>query len=116
MEKVPASYLLWIWDKNEDKWNGEGIMSQNIYDVMVYIDDNIDIIENEAKKIKIMEYKETDWVNYRPLEKGEIIKYGDEILHDKKGWHAVKIRTIGTRAPDPRFTSHRQFRRPIKKS
>ena len=33
-----------------------------------------------------MEYKKTDWKNYRQLKKGEVIKDTDEFLEDKKGW------------------------------
>lgn len=56
---------------------------------------------------------ETDWINYRPLKKGEIIEHGDEVLYsDKLGW--VKDSTcIGTPAPDPNFIAHRLYRRPV---
>lgn len=48
---------------------------------------------------------------YRLLEKGEIIKEGDEIQKGKQ-WVPV-INTIGTPAPDPGFTSHRMYRRKV---
>ena len=56
-----------------------------------------------------MEYKKTDWQNYRKLEKGEIIRETDEFLEDGKGWR--KAICVGTSAPDPQFTSHRRYRR-----
>jgi len=56
-----------------------------------------------------MEYKKTDWQNYRKLKKGEIIRETDEFLEDGKGWR--KAICVGTPAPDPQFTSHRWYRR-----
>lgn len=52
---------------------------------------------------------------YRKLEKGEIIQEGDEvgnIWKDENGnliWK--KATAIGSKAPDPSFTSHRWYRR-----
>ena len=57
-----------------------------------------------------MEYKKTDWQNYRKLQKGEIIRETDELLEDGKGWRKA-IYSVGTPAPDPQFTSHRWYRR-----
>lgn len=57
----------------------------------------------------IMEYKPTDWKNYRSLKKGEQILETDEVLCDGKGWR--KTTCAGSFAPDPRFTSHRKYRR-----
>lgn len=53
--------------------------------------------------------------NYRLLQEGEIVKETDEILNDKGRW--VRPRnSVGHKAPDPRYTSHRQFRRRIKEN
>ena len=56
-----------------------------------------------------MEYKKTDWENYRMLEKGEVIRETDECLYDNKGWRRTNC--AGSIAPDPLFTSHRWYRR-----
>ena len=53
--------------------------------------------------------RKTDWVNYRKLEKGEIIRETDEVLLDDGKW--VKTNCAGTPAPDPKFTNHRWYRR-----
>jgi hypothetical protein len=53
--------------------------------------------------------------NYIQLKKGEIIKEGDEvgnISYNEDGsmkWE--KATCIGSKAPDPQFTSHRWYRR-----
>lgn len=53
--------------------------------------------------------------NYRQLKKGEIIKEGDEvgnIGYNEDGsikWQ--KATCVGSKAPDPLFTSHRWYRR-----
>ena len=53
--------------------------------------------------------------NYRQLKKGETIKEGDEvgnIGYNKDGsmkWQ--KANCVGSKAPDPSFTSHRWYRR-----
>ena len=54
--------------------------------------------------------KETDWLNYRKLKKGEIVKEGDEFLNDKHGWMPV-VGSIGRTTPDPLYTSHTWYRR-----
>lgn len=46
---------------------------------------------------------------YRPLERGEIVKPGDEIQDDDGVWR--KPTFTGCPAPDPNYTSHRQYRR-----
>ena len=56
-------------------------------------------------------------MNYRQLEKGEIIQPGDEVevsnsIHDEAKW--VPAKNIGQKAPDPTFPAHRIYRRPIK--
>lgn len=56
-----------------------------------------------------MEYKKTDWINYRQLRKGEKILETDEVLVDKKGWR--KTICAGGLAPDPQYISHRMYRR-----
>jgi len=55
-------------------------------------------------------YKPTDWVNYRKLQKDEIIRKDDETLYDKKGWCRT-LNCVGGRAPDPSYSSHRWYRR-----
>lgn len=53
---------------------------------------------------------------YRILKEGEIIKEGDEVdassLKDDAKWVPVE-NTIGKPAPNPRFLSHRVYRRKI---
>lgn len=56
----------------------------------------------------VKEYKKTDWVNYRQLKEGEVIRETDEVLDDK-GWR--KTICAGGLAPNPLFTSHRWYRR-----
>jgi len=51
--------------------------------------------------------------NYRRLNEGETIRATDEIQHDDCTWQAPHPRTVGTQAPDPNYTSHRQYRRLI---
>jgi hypothetical protein len=48
--------------------------------------------------------------NYRPLKEGEIVSSTDEILDDHGNWIPPK-NSVGQPAPDPGYTSHRQFRR-----
>ena len=56
---------------------------------------------------------------YRRLEKGEIIREGDEVdacnnsWHDDPKWVPVSSRSIGQPASDPKFISHSQFRRRV---
>jgi len=56
--------------------------------------------------------------NYRMLKEGEIIKAGDEVMGDRfdAGKEPVWKPTIcaGQLVPDPRFLSHRLYRRRIK--
>ena len=64
-------------------------------------------MENRTKK-------ETDWVNYRQLKKGEIIEKDDEVLCERKdGWKTTNERCVGTLVPDPQYTAHRIYRRRI---
>ena len=56
-------------------------------------------------------------MNYRILEKGEIIKQGDECdvsngLKSDPVWRPAKC--INEPAPDPDYISHRVYRRPNK--
>lgn len=49
---------------------------------------------------------------YRLLKRGELIQPGDQFLADSGGqW--VPAKCIGEEAPDPCYTSHRQYRRPV---
>lgn len=50
MQDVPASYLLWLWDQNVDKFKA-GNLKGNMKDVMDYIEDNLDILYDEEGKI-----------------------------------------------------------------
>ena len=56
-------------------------------------------------------------MNYRRLEKGEIIQEGDEAdgcvdpWRDDPVWEPAG--NIGEPAPDPQYPAHRQYRRPI---
>jgi hypothetical protein len=57
-------------------------------------------------------------MQYRRLEKGEIIQKGDQCdqcanpWKDKPKWEDV-VGNIGEPAPDPAYPSHRQYRRPV---
>lgn len=65
-------------------------------------------------KITEIKEKETDWVNYRQLKKGEIIEKDDEVLCDSKnGWVTTIESCVGTQAPDTRYSAHRIYRRKI---
>ena len=48
---------------------------------------------------------------YRGLEMGEIVRATDEYLDDRNGWGPT--RCFGHAAPDPSYTSHRQYRRRV---
>jgi len=56
-------------------------------------------------------------VEYRRLEKGEAIQWGDEIdncgdgWRDQPKWEPVHCSSVGKPAPDPQYPSHRQYRR-----
>jgi hypothetical protein len=61
-----------------------------------------------------MEKKKSDWINYRQLKKDEIIEKDDEVLCDSKiGWVTTNESCVGTRTPDPQYSSHRIYRRNI---
>jgi len=48
---------------------------------------------------------------YRMLKKGEIVRESDEVYDDDaRKWVGV-VNSAGKPAPDPRYTSHRLFRR-----
>lgn len=50
MEEVPDDYLLWLWDKNQDKcFNGNLIHAPTLR-VMVYIEDNLDAIQSNLNQ------------------------------------------------------------------
>jgi len=64
-----------------------------------------------------MEKKETDWINFRQLRKGEIIEKDDEVLCESKiGWVTTNESCVGTQAPDPMQPAHRIYRRRISDS
>ncbi len=53
---------------------------------------------------------------YYHLKDGEIIRAGDEVeasnsIHDEPKWEPTRESLIGTAAPDPKYTAHRQYRR-----
>lgn len=58
-------------------------------------------------------------MQYKRLEKGEIIQAGDETddcadpWRDQPKWKQVNQGNIGDAAPDPRYPSHRQYGRPM---
>jgi hypothetical protein len=53
------------------------------------------------------------WNNaYRLLKEGEIVLETDEILDDHGRW-MKPVYSVGKPAPNPLYTSHRQFRRRI---
>ncbi len=49
---------------------------------------------------------------YRRLEEGEVIRESDQFQTDDGGWKYPHHKTVGTLAPNPNYTSHRQYRRP----
>ena len=69
-------------------------------------------VYREARKIE-RSYMSEPVVKYRYLIKGELIEHGDEILDDEKGWINT-ISCVGMHAPDPAYTSHRQYRRRLR--
>ena len=50
MEDVPAQYLMWLWNQNEEDYNLERHMSTNKKAVMDYIKDNMDALILELIK------------------------------------------------------------------
>jgi len=55
---------------------------------------------------------------YRMMEKGEIVKKGDEVDACADGWRdppdwQPAVNSIGQPAPDPQYPAHRRFRRRI---
>lgn len=52
--------------------------------------------------------------NYRRLEEGEVIRWGDEVQNDDGSWRIAV--GIGRTAPDPDYTSHRTYRRKVPQS
>lgn len=58
-------------------------------------------------------------VEYRYLEKDELIEEGDEIdacadaWRDPPRWEPVHPSSVGKPAPDPQYPSHRRYRRRI---
>lgn len=47
--------------------------------------------------------------NYRMLQEGEVILASDEIQNDDGSWRPATA--VGKKAPSPRYTSHRIYRR-----
>lgn len=77
--------------------------------------DLIYTVRNQVLTIEKIERK------YYHLKEGEIIQEGDEVeisskWNDPPKWVKASERTIGTPAPDPRFISHRKYRRLINKN
>lgn len=55
---------------------------------------------------------------YRLLKAGEIIEEGDEVDACRDGWRdpakwVLAGKTVGKKAPDPAYPSHRKYRRKI---
>ena len=75
--------------------------------------DSGDVVQNIQEKGGMMK-------GYRLLEKGEIIQAGDEVdacrdgWRDNAEWEPAK-HCIGEPAPEPRFPSHRKYRRLVAK-
>lgn len=46
MEDVPASYLLWLWSVSYDDYKA-GLCKGSKLAVMAYIEDNLDVLEQE---------------------------------------------------------------------
>ena len=60
-------------------------------------------------------------MEYYYLKKDEVIKKGDEVDACGDAWRddpvwVPAVHTVGQRAPDPQYVSHRQYRRPIKRN
>jgi hypothetical protein len=53
MEKVPASYLLWLWDKPGGLWDENTLNSPSDWAVHDYIDANFHALETECKDLII---------------------------------------------------------------
>lgn len=51
--------------------------------------------------------------NYYHLKKGDEIKVGDEVFNDTSKEWELSVNSIGGKAPDPCYTSHRRFRREV---
>lgn len=67
----------------------------------------------------VEQWEVEDMDKYRRLQKGEIICEGDEIDACRDGWRDWPIwkkvtSCIGEQVPDPKYPSHRQYRRKIK--
>jgi len=62
---------------------------------------------------KIMNTQEEQLTQYRRLEMGEIVLATDEIYDDITREWVEPEWSVGKPAPDPDYTSHRQFRRKI---
>lgn len=84
--------------------------SYTIRDFSQYTNSTEDHKESEDNK---------DLSQWRILEKGEIIQFGDEMdqsvdpCHDVAKWEPVSDLLVGKRAPDPSYPSHRTFRRRV---
>jgi hypothetical protein len=59
----------------------------------------------------------SDWTQYRQLEEGEIVQPGDQVDICRDGWRDeprwIPTDHVGQPAPDPRYPSHRRYRRLI---
>ena len=63
-------------------------------------------------KLGLASVSESTGKKYYYLQEGDMIKYGDEIKYRGKWIYAIP--SIGTKAPDPSYTSHRRYRRLMK--
>lgn len=52
---VPAGYLMYLWDKNEEEYKDVGCIrrSRNMTEIMKYIEYNYEVLEYELKQNKI---------------------------------------------------------------
>jgi uncharacterized protein (DUF3820 family) len=62
MANVPASYLMWVWGKNKEQYK-EDQCNCTIYEIMEYIEDNLDVLQEEIKR-ESEKYKTTKYKNY----------------------------------------------------
>lgn len=50
MESVPDDYLMWFWNKNEQKYQQGNLTHVPTQQVMEYIQDNLDAIQNNLNQ------------------------------------------------------------------
>ena len=86
------------------------LVCQLIDDYSTYAN-KVGIVNWRTLKNKIIDATIMPAPTYRRLKTGEEILPGDELEQDDHTWKAANC--IGDHAPDPQFTSHRQYRRRV---